>query len=108
MAKPADPLPLKSEKDRVLLAVRVTPRARRTEICGLVEAPHAKRALGIRLAAPPVDGAANEALCGLLAREFGIARSAVSIRSGEASRFKLLEIVGDPSAIAPRLMECLS
>ena len=48
--------------DRIVLAVRVTPKASRTAIGDRVMLPDSRWALGIRLAAPPVDGAANAAL----------------------------------------------
>jgi uncharacterized protein (TIGR00251 family) len=69
--------------------VRVQPRASRSEIVGL----HAD-ALKVRLAAPPVDGAANEALIELLADALGIARTAVRIISGATSRGKVVEVDG--------------
>jgi uncharacterized protein (TIGR00251 family) len=69
--------------------VRVQPRASRSEIGGL----HGD-ALKVRLAAPPVDGAANEALIELLADALGIARTAVRIISGATSRGKVVEVDG--------------
>lgn len=45
-----------------------------------------------RIAAPPVDGAANEALLRLVAEHFGVRRSQVRLRSGGASRLKRVEI----------------
>jgi uncharacterized protein len=70
-------------------AVRVQPRASRSEIVGL----HGD-ALKVRLGAPPVDGAANDALIELLADALGIARSAVRIISGATSRGKVVEVDG--------------
>lgn len=70
-------------------AVHVQPRASHSEIVGL----HGD-ALKIRLAAPPVDGAANEALIRFLADALGIARSAVRIVSGATSRGKVVEVDG--------------
>jgi uncharacterized protein (TIGR00251 family) len=71
------------------LRILVQPRASRSEIVG----PHGD-ALKVRLAAPPVDGAANEELIRLLAREYRVPRSAVSIISGHGSRRKVVEIAG--------------
>jgi uncharacterized protein (TIGR00251 family) len=69
--------------------VRVIPRARRDEIAG----ERAGRLL-IRLTAPPVDGAANAALCRLVARRAGVAARQVSILRGHASRDKLVRVEG--------------
>ncbi len=55
-----------------------------------------------RLAAPPVEGAANAALNALVARQFGVARRAVTIVAGETGRLKRLMIRGDSVALAER------
>ncbi len=73
--------------DALLLAVYVQPRASRDEIAGL----HGE-ALRIRIAAPPVDGEANAALCRFLADRFGVPKSAVSVESGESGRRKTVRI----------------
>jgi uncharacterized protein YggU (UPF0235/DUF167 family) len=62
--------------------VRLTPRATRDEVRGVDEAG----VLLVRVAAPPVEGAANEALTRLLARELGVPRSGVSLESGARGR----------------------
>lgn len=46
------------------------------------------------LKAPPVDGKANSELVALVARRFGVARSAVTIKSGAGARLKLVSIAG--------------
>ncbi len=71
------------------LSVRVQPRASRNEIAGM----HGT-ALRIRLTAPPVDGAANDALISYLAGILGVARRSIRIVSGQSSRNKTLEIDG--------------
>ena len=73
----------------VILNVRVIPRAKKTELSGERDG-----ALVVRLAAPPVDGAANEALIDFLARVLGVPRRAVRIVGGERSRNKRVEIAG--------------
>ena len=70
-------------------SVRVQPRASRTEIAGVHDG-----ALKVRVSAPPVEGAANEAVVALLASTFGVARSRVRIVAGPSSRLKTVEIVG--------------
>ena len=47
-----------------------------------------------RLVSPPVDGKANAELIGLVARHFGCAKSAVSVRSGASARVKRVSIAG--------------
>lgn len=73
----------------VVISVRVTPSASRDQIVG----PVAGR-LRIRVAAPPADGMANERLCRLLAREFGVRPSAVSVQRGAKSREKDIAVAG--------------
>ncbi|MBS1787550.1 MAG: YggU family protein [Acidobacteria bacterium] len=73
----------------ISFSVRVQPRASRTDIAGELEG-----VLKIRLAAPPVDGEANEELIRFLAKLFGISRSQIVIRSGQTSRNKLIAIDG--------------
>ena len=99
--------PLELLADGVRLAVRATPRARRSEARGVVDVGDGRRALSVRLAASPVEGAANDALIAFLADAAGVARSAVTIVSGEKARLKRVEISGDPKAIATRLAALL-
>ncbi len=70
-------------------AVRVIPRASRSEIAGEHDG-----ALKIRLAAPPVDGAANEELIRTLARAFRVPVRNVEISSGHHSKTKRVRIIG--------------
>jgi uncharacterized protein (TIGR00251 family) len=71
----------------IVLAVKVVARAGRTEIAGV-----RGDALLVRLAAAPVDGAANDALTQLLASVFHLARRDVTIVSGHGSRTKRIAI----------------
>ena len=73
----------------VRFQVRVQPRASRTELAG----GHGD-AVKVRIAAPPVDGEANEELIAFLAKKLGVAKSAITIVSGESGRDKLLEVTG--------------
>ena len=84
-----------------VLAVRVIPRARRTFVDG-----ERAGAILIRLAAPPVDGAANDALVTFLAATLGVPRRAVTILAGHTSRDKRVEIAGiDDAAVRARLLQ---
>ena len=71
----------------LIVNVRVVPRASRTEIVGQHDG-----ALRIRIAAPPVDGAANAELIKLLAKKFGVSKSDVEIITGETSKNKRIKI----------------
>jgi len=73
----------------VRVAVRAQPRASRNEIVG----EHGG-ALKVRLAAPPVEGAANEELVRFLARTLSVPASAVRIVAGERGRNKIVEVDG--------------
>ncbi len=53
-----------------------------------------------RVAAPPVDGAANAALIALVAKTFGVSRGSVGITGGETARLKRLFVTGDAAALA--------
>lgn len=74
---------------RITLTLHIQPGAKKTEFAGL----HGD-ALKIRLAAPPVDGKANEALIKFVAEVLGLPKSAVSLKSGQTSRRKVLEVLG--------------
>jgi uncharacterized protein (TIGR00251 family) len=74
---------------RLVFRVQVVPRASRSEIVG-----EHNGALRVRLAAPPVDGAANDELIHVLAKRFRIPRSAVTILSGHGGRLKQVSIAG--------------
>jgi uncharacterized protein len=79
-----------SEKNRGLtFAVRIVPRASRSEIAGEYNG-----ALRVRIAAPPVEGAANRELIRLLAKTFKLPQDAVDIISGAGSKNKVVRIQG--------------
>ena len=73
----------------VIIIAHVQPNAAQTEYAGV----HGD-ALKFRVAAPPVEGAANEALCAFLADRFGIPRSAVTIQAGHGARRKRVMLKG--------------
>ena len=70
-----------------VLDISVSPNARRTAADGLHDG-----ALRVRLAAPPVDGKANEELRVLVAEHLGVRRAQVVIKSGAGGRLKLVQI----------------
>lgn len=81
--------------DGVTLRLHIQPGAKKTEVVGLHGA-----ALKIRLTAPPVDGKANACLLAFLAERLGVAKSAVSLLSGDTSRAKRVHVIGLAEAAA--------
>jgi len=81
------------------LRLRVQPRASRDAVAGV-----AGDALRVRLTAPPVDGAANEALVRFLAGRLDVARASLALVSGHTGRNKVIEVTGlSPGEVARRL-----
>jgi uncharacterized protein (TIGR00251 family) len=79
--------------------VRVVPRASKNEICG-----RQGEAIKVRLTAPPVDGAANEALISFLSEMLEVRKSQIEILSGSAARDKIVCVVGlTPQEVEARL-----
>lgn len=89
---------------RALLSVRVIPRASKSAIAG-----RRGDAILVRLAAPPVEGAANDELIEVLSRAFGRPRRDVTIVSGHKSRDKRISIDGITGAdVSARLSAILN
>ena len=82
----------------LLLALHIQPGAKQTGFAGL----HGE-AMKLRLAAPPLEGRANAALCAFLAEFCGVPKSAVMLVSGETSRAKRVRVEGATSAAMARL-----
>lgn len=78
----------------ITLALHIQPGAKRTEVVG----PHGD-ALKIRIAAPPVEGAANAALLDFLKTAFAVPASRITLKHGTSGRHKVVEIAG--SAVDP-------
>lgn len=90
-------IPLRQTESGVSFALRVQPRASRTAITGVLGAGEGA-ALKVALAAPPVEGRANEALVSFLAELFAVPRSAVAVIGGLQSRNKTIRISGVSSS----------
>jgi len=80
---------LQAQNNGLLLAVRVQPRASRTELAGILGAE-----LKIKVTAPPVDSAANDALVAFLADTLDLPKRAVTLVRGQTSRHKVLRLEG--------------
>ena len=83
---------------QVIFKVQVVPRSSRSEVAG-----EHNGALRVRIAAPPVDGAANEELIRILAKTFNVSRSSVKILRGHSGKLKQIGIEGRTNDIAARL-----
>jgi len=82
------------------LVVHVVPRARVTAVAG-----RHGGVLKIRLAAPPVDGAANAELVRFFAERLGVSRSNITIAAGHTGRRKTVKIEGVETAAAVKALE---
>ena len=82
----------------ITFAVRVVPRASRNEIAGLHDG-----ALRIRVAAPPVEGAANRELVKFLAKKFKVGQAAITLVSGANSKNKIIRIESPGTAAREEL-----
>ena len=79
----------------LILSLHVQPGAKRTGFAGLYG-----EAVKLRLAAPPVDGKANAALCAFLAEICGAPKSDIQLLSGETSRTKRIRIAPAPERLS--------
>ena len=84
------------------IAIRVQPRASADAIAGERDGR-----LLVRVTAPPLDGRANDAVCRLIAKQAGVARSKVTVAKGERGRDKLIRVEGlDDDELRARLSPC--
>jgi len=94
----SDPVWLKRHGNALTLTLHIQPGAKKTECAG-----EYGDALKIRLAAPPVDGKANAALLEFIADRLGVAKSAVTLKSGQTSRRKVVELSCGPEILVEKL-----
>lgn len=91
--------------DGVRVRLRVQPRARRNKVDGVVPEAHGGTALKVAVTAAPESGAANEAVIALLAGEWRLAKSALTLVSGAGDRRKVVALAGDPQPLARQLKD---
>ncbi|HET6333351.1 MAG TPA: DUF167 domain-containing protein [Polyangiales bacterium] len=97
-------LAVKQSGEGVSFEVRVTPRASRSALRGVSEG-----VLKISLTAPPVEGAANAALCEYLAEVLDVPRRSVTITHGLQGRRKTVQVLGlDAATLTARLESAAS
>ena len=78
----------------MLISVKVIPRSKKNSIEWESRVEGEGERLRVRLTAPPVDGAANEALVGFLAERLGVPKRQVVVVRGATSRQKVVEVAG--------------
>jgi hypothetical protein len=99
-------VPLRLRRDRsgaILVEIVVTPRASRDALLGERDG-----ALRVAVTAPPVEGAANAAICALVAKALGVRRSAVQVAHGQKGRRKTLGVSGVDEAQVQALVAPVS
>jgi uncharacterized protein (TIGR00251 family) len=85
----------------IALTVRLTPKGGRNAIEGIDVLSDGRAVLKARVAAPPSEGEANDALCRLIAKAMGVPPRDVALVAGASARIKRLTIAGDgPTLIA--------
>ena len=89
--------------DRYVLGIRVTPRSAKPGIGYWKIDPAGRPFLEVRVAAAPADGAANDEVIKLLAKELELAKSNLTIVSGQTSRLKRIELPIDEAEVRARL-----
>ncbi|WP_440983866.1 DUF167 domain-containing protein [Shinella sumterensis] len=94
---------IRRHDDHVRLSVRLTPNGGRDAVEGWETGADGESYLKARVSDPPDKGKANKALIALVAKAAGVAKSAVSLVSGDTQRKKILRIEGDPEDIVLRL-----
>jgi uncharacterized protein len=89
--------------DGLTVVVRLTPKGGRDAIDGIETLSDGSTVLKARVRAAPHEGAANDALCRLLAKAVGVPPRAVEIAGGAMSRIKRVKIVGETRALTSAL-----
>jgi len=95
--------PFRLTDDGVRVGLRVQPRARRNRVDGLVAEADGGMALKVAVTPAPEDGKANAAVIALLAKAWGLPKSAFTVVAGASDRRKIIHLQGDPA----RLMQAL-
>ena len=90
------------------MRLKVTPKAKRNQFGGLLDEPDGGKALKVSVTAAPESGKANDAVVALLAREWGVAKSAISVVAGATDRRKIVEIRGQSAELMQRLQAWLN
>jgi len=92
----------------IRFAIRVSPRASRQGVEGIIRDADGGKLLKIAVNAPPEDGKANKEVLALLAKTIGIAKSRLSLVSGETARKKVVQLAAVDAALLTRLNDWIN
>lgn len=92
-------------EDGVTVQLRVTPKASRAAVDGVIDDPTGGARLKVKVTTAPEGGKANAAVIKLLAKQWRLPAGAMSVIRGETDRNKLLRIDGDPADLHARLAD---
>jgi len=92
----------------IRLRLKVAPKAKRNAIGDWLDEPDGGKALKVAVTAAPEDGKANAAVIALLAKEWGVEKSAISVVAGATDRRKLVEIRGPSAELMQKLQSWLA
>lgn len=98
--------PFQPVADGVRVALRVTPRAARNAIGGVMETAGGP-ALKVGVTAVPEDGKANAAVVALLSKTWKLPKTTFAVVAGATDRNKVLHVAGDPAELMRRLTALL-
>lgn len=95
--------PFETTADGVRVTLRVTPKASRNAVTGLVDVGEGRTALKVAVTTVPEDGKANEAVIKLLSKLWHVPKSSIAVVAGHTDRNKILHVAGDPADLMRRL-----
>ena len=96
-------LPWRNEAGGLVLSVRLTPKGGRDAIEGIEQLASGESVLKVRVRAPPMEGEANAALVGLLARTLGVPSRDVHLVAGLSARVKRVRIADATGTLSAAL-----
>jgi uncharacterized protein (TIGR00251 family) len=94
--------------DGVVIDVRLTPRGGRDAIEGIERRADGRNVFKARVRAAAFEGAANTALCRLVAKVLDVAPRDVTVAGGATSRVKRIRVIGEPAALVAALRRRLT